>query len=416
MRPVKILYVAPQAGGGAIESLLQLILNLETTSYSTTVLFDGYADTVLRARLTSAGAHVINLQDADRAPSLSNDELDKPRIRRRIRQKVSPKAVRIYSELLSVWHLVRFVVPRAVRISRIMKSEMPDIVHVNSAPHDGLAGILAARLIGVPCVCHVRSMSNLSIAQKLLSRSVRKYIFISTEVQRHLNQQNIGTKNGEVVFNGVDIDEFQASRADNLRSDLGIAADTFLVGMVGRLDHWKGHDVFIEAVNQLTLAGGKIYALIIGTPQSSPRHKKYYDSLMKKVHEKQLDETVHFLGHRDDVPAIMSQLDLHVLASTQPEPFGRVVIEAMAAGTPVVATAAGGVLDIIHDGKNGILVPAGDAQAMAAAISWVEANARDVAAIVERAKMDVSQRFTSKRHANNVSEIYEELLSTDCCQ
>jgi len=416
LKPIKILYISPQTGGGSIESLLQLILNLDPEKYSSAVLFERHADETLRSRFVAAGASVADGRKIIIEPLQLDGQSGKRPLRKNIKRHVGPSIVRAYAELHSAWQAARQVVPRAIRMSRIIKDESPDIVHVNSAPHDGLAGLLAARFARIPCVCHVRNMSNVSVIQRVLSASVQKFIFISSEVQRNLATQKIGAKNGVVIFNGVDVSAFQQSDEKSLREEIGVAEDAFLVGMVGRLEHWKGHKIFIDAVHQLSQAGENLRALIIGGPQPGPRNKKYYDSLISQIRRHNLQNIISLLGQRDDIPDVMSQLDILVLASTKPEPFGRVIIEAMAAETLVVATAGGGVLDIIRDGENGILVPAGDSLALATAIQRARRHSGESPRLVTNALADVGRRFTADRCADNVSNIYDQILATKSSQ
>jgi len=391
-------------------------LNLDPEKYSSAVLFERHADESLRSRFAAAGANVVDAPNVVGEPFHSEGHSGKQTLRKRIKRQVGRRVVRAYAELLGVWKTARNVVPRAVRMSRIIKEVSPDIVHVNSAPHSGLIGILAARFAGIPCVCHVRSMSNVSVVQRMLSGSVQKYILISNEVRRYMDTQKIGVKNGVVIFNGVDISAFQRYNASSLRKQLGISRNEFLVGMVGRLEYWKGHEVYIDSIDQLTKAGENVRALIIGAPQASQRNRSYYNSLVNQVREHELQNVISFLGQRDDIPQVMSQLDILVLASTKPEPFGRVIIEAMAANTLVVATASGGVLDIIRDGENGILVPAGDSRALATAIMRARRHAGETSRLVTNALADVARRFTANRCADNVSNVYDEILARKSSQ
>ncbi len=405
------MYVSPQVGGGSVESLLQLVANLNAEKFETTVLFERFADSDLRRRFVRAGADVINLVSEEDGRVRSGNADARPRLRRRVKKHISAILVRFYSEILSVLQFARSVLPRALRIRKVIRRVKPDIVHVNSAPHSGLAGIFASRLQRVPCVCHIRNLSNLSIIQKWASSSVCRFVFISTAVQQHMLEQGVGTTNGQVVFNGVDIEEYQSAGTATFREDLGVSDDTLLVAIVGRLDHWKGHGVFIDSIDKLRSRGYRLKGLIIGASQSSPRNQRYVKDLQAQVEDGRLEEVIAFLGPRRDMPAIMQEIDVLVLASTEPEPFGRVVIEAMAAGTPVVATAAGGILDIIRDRKTGYLVPAADIDAMAAAIEEAHTDPEGRIKIIEAAKAEVEQRFSSKHYAEEIVRIYDEELA-----
>jgi glycosyltransferase involved in cell wall biosynthesis len=136
----------------------------------------------------------------------------------------------------------------------------------------------------------------------------------------------------------------------------------------------------------------------------------YLDALLTLRNELALADQVVFSGFRMDVPVVMSALDILVLASTSPEPFGRVLIEAMAAGTPVVAADAGAAREIIEDGVQGLLVPPGEAGAMARAIIYLLTH-RDTAILMgQRGQDRVQKRFGVQQYCDNVQSVYRALL------
>jgi glycosyltransferase involved in cell wall biosynthesis len=136
----------------------------------------------------------------------------------------------------------------------------------------------------------------------------------------------------------------------------------------------------------------------------------YLDTLLTLRNDLALADRLVFSGFRMDVPVVMSALDVLVLASTSPEPFGRVLIEAMAAGKPVVATDAGAAREIIENGVQGLLVPAGEVAAMARAITYLLTH-RDAAILMGQKGQDtVQERFGMQQHRDKVQSVYRELL------
>jgi glycosyltransferase involved in cell wall biosynthesis len=124
-----------------------------------------------------------------------------------------------------------------------------------------------------------------------------------------------------------------------------------------------------------------------------------------------LQDKIIFTGLRNDVPRLISGLDLVVHASSEPEPFGLVVIESMAAGKPPVATAAGGVLDIIEDGLNGILVPCKDSKALSRAIVRLISSPSRIARMGQAARQRVIDNFTVHHQVTAIEELYDNLLN-----
>jgi hypothetical protein len=145
---------------------------------------------------------------------------------------------------------------------------------------------------------------------------------------------------------------------------------------------------------------------------ASPGKEKYRQELEDLVRRLGLSRNVEFLGRRGDIPEILSGLDVLVLATTVPEGFGRVIIEAFASGVPVVATGVGGVTEIIRDGENGLLVPPEDPQSMSDAIVRLLKDTSLARDIVRRARKDAEDRFNLDRMITETVRVYEEALET----
>ncbi|HEY5491341.1 MAG TPA: glycosyltransferase [Gemmatimonadaceae bacterium] len=168
-----------------------------------------------------------------------------------------------------------------------------------------------------------------------------------------------------VVHNGVDAGPFDAvsdSSARTLRAQLSPAA-AYVMAIFGRLSSWKGQNIAIAALRVLP---ADCHLWIVGAPLFGEHAVE--SELRAMAVSLGVAERVHFLGFRDDVPQLMKGADVVVHASTLPEPFGRVVVEGMLAGRPVVASAGGGVGEILDDGHTGVLVPPGDAEMLARAV------------------------------------------------
>jgi glycosyltransferase involved in cell wall biosynthesis len=136
----------------------------------------------------------------------------------------------------------------------------------------------------------------------------------------------------------------------------------------------------------------------------------FYQKLQGMVRELGLSEHVVFTGYRTDVPDLLALSDIVVHSSSEPEPFGRVIVEAMLAGKPVIATAAGGPLDIIEDQVTGLLAPIKDSAAMARALGQLLENKAEARAMGQRARESAQRRFSIKQHIAAIQGLYEEIL------
>lgn len=179
----------------------------------------------------------------------------------------------------------------------------------------------------------------------------------------------------DVVHNGIDPAPFDAALQRDrmaLRVANGLPARGLVVGLFGRLTSWKGHRVLMDAVARMP----DTTAVLVGAPLFGEH--AYEASLRERAARPDLAGRVHFTGFRADVAELMHCMDVVVHASTRAEPFGRVVVEGMLAARPVVATAAGGVTEIVDDGETGILIPCDDVAALADALTRLaDAATRD---------------------------------------
>jgi glycosyltransferase involved in cell wall biosynthesis len=167
-----------------------------------------------------------------------------------------------------------------------------------------------------------------------------------------------------VIPNGIDAGPFDAvsdGEAARLRDDLGLAGVPVL-GLFGRFAPWKGQEIAIGAMTHLP----GVHLLLVGDALFGEDECK--TRILSLIDRHGLADRVHRLGFRHDVPAVMKACDVVLHCSTAPEPFGRVIVEGMLAGRPVIATAAGGAAEILVDGRTGLLIPGGDAGRLASSV------------------------------------------------
>jgi glycosyltransferase involved in cell wall biosynthesis len=163
-----------------------------------------------------------------------------------------------------------------------------------------------------------------------------------------------------VVYNGFKSDKFDRVTPDEIaqfRSQLGIG-EAPLVGLFSRLSYWKGQHVLLEAVRELP----QVQVIMVG--EALFGEQAYVSQIESLAQMPELKGRIHWLGFRDDIPTLMKACNIVVHTSTEPEPFGRVIVEGQLAQKPVIASAAGGALELIKSGENGFLFPPADAIAL----------------------------------------------------
>jgi len=205
----------------------------------------------------------------------------------------------------------------------------------------------------------------------------------------------------DVVYNGFEPALYQHHfDPTQIKQQLGLDGQ-FLVGHFSRLSPWKGQHVLLEA---LAHCPNDVTAILVGDALFG--EQDYVQQLHEKVALLGLEERVQFLGFRSDVVSLMAACDLVAHTSTAAEPFGRVIVEAMLSGRPVVAAQAGGAVELVETGKTGWLVPPGDALQLAAAIANCRQQPELTKSIAHQAQIEASQRF----HLSTINQQIAQLL------
>ncbi|PMB44321.1 glycosyl transferase family 1 [Fischerella thermalis CCMEE 5205] len=206
-----------------------------------------------------------------------------------------------------------------------------------------------------------------------------------------------------VVYNGFAPKNYQIDESiiHQTRQELGLEGK-FVVGHFSRLAPWKGQHILIEALMQCP---PEVTAVLVGDALFG--EQEYIQKLHQQVVTLGLENRVKFLGFRSDVPQLMSACDLVAHTSTAAEPFGRVIVEAMLCGKPVIAAKAGGAVELVEDGVNGFLVTPGESQELAQVITTCLQESSKTATIANHARTTASQRFD----VTNINQQIAELLA-----
>ncbi|MFA5095871.1 MAG: lipopolysaccharide heptosyltransferase II [Candidatus Omnitrophota bacterium] len=228
-------------------------------------------------------------------------------------------------------------------------------------------------------------------------------IVLSNCIARHMIEDfAVPYERIRLIPRSVDTAKFRYASPDAKRDK------EFHVGIIGRITPLKGHLYFIKAMAKAARAIPALKIWIVGdAPNSKQAYKEQIQVLVRRLG---LGHCTEFLGTQRNIPEILSNLDLLVLATTTHEAFGRVVIEAQAAGVPVVATSVGGVVDIIENGRTGLLVPPSDPQSMAEAVIKIFKEPALARALAEAAYQKVKEKYNIELMVNNTLDAYKDAL------
>jgi len=396
--PKTILYLDHTAkmGGGEI-ALLNLVMALNPALYRPLVVLA--EDGPLAAKLQAAGIDTTILPLDSTLRETRKDSLGVGSLLR----LAQVKQLLAYSRELARW----------------ARAHSVDLIHTNSLKSDVYGGV-AGRLARIPVLWHVRDNINseylpgpVAAGFRLLSRLLPQVVV--TNSQSTLNQLwPKRPKTGAVVYSGVPMEivhDGYVELGDVLGPPEGGAESGRppVIALIGRIAEWKGQHVFLRAAAALRARYPEARFWIIGAPLFG--EFEYERALHTMAEQLRVTDTVSFLGFRDDVAQLMSQIDIVVHASTLGEPFGQVVIEGMAAGKPLVATDGGALPEIVIPGETGYLVPMGSAEDMALAISRLLADPAQARAMGQAGKKRVERLFTISHTARKMESVYAELFA-----
>jgi glycosyltransferase involved in cell wall biosynthesis len=302
--------------------------------------------------------------------------------------------------------LLVVALPYALRLRRFAGRDV-DLIHQNNGFDFG--AVMLALMLRRPLVAYQRGDEWNSPVVRWFARRVAAFVANSLATKRSLDGLGVPDARVAVIYPPLDLQIFDAVRGGGAsRAALGIDGDTPVVGIVGIMVPWKGHRVFLRAVRAVRDQVPRVRAFIIGG--HPPGGEAYVRELAALAAELGVSDRVTFTGFRADVAALLPALDVVIHASVEPEPFGRVITEAMAMKRPVVASAAGGPVEIIEDGRSGYLVPPGDPDALAARVVELLKDPSRAEEIGERAAQDVARRFSAEAHARLMEQVYDRVL------
>ncbi len=305
--------------------------------------------------------------------------------------------------------LVREEMPAALALASVLRRERADVVHLGNGVRANFDGILAGWMTRTPIVCHVKGFEKYSGRERWASRHIDSLVCMTEAILSYCRERGVAAPDSRVVYDAVDEEWLRPQRAPAaVRTELGLPAAAICFALSGNIQEWKGQRVLVEALARIAAASPQAHAVIVGGVHRAG--EEYARALHARVAELGLGERVHFLGFRDDIPEVMNAIDVVVHASVRPEPFGRVILEGMLLGKPVIAADAGGVPELIEHGKTGYLATPGDADALAARLREILADPEEARAVGQRARVWASEKFSLQRHVAEMSAIYDRVV------
>lgn len=401
-RPTVLIVEASSGGivGGSLTGLVQQVRGMDGDWRPVMALYERKA---IESELNREGVRVFHV-DRWRVPK-----------EHALQRSSGYHAARRVGAVRSLLHLGRQVVrtgaeelPAALRLSRIIRAERADVVHLGNGIRANFDGILAAWLTRTPCLVHVKGFEKYGARERWAASRIDAVVCMTEAVREHCLRAGVRAPRMEVIYDALAPENFRPTVArDRTRAALGLDPDTVAFGILGGIQEWKGQGVVIEAMARVRAAHPAARLLVVGAAHRSG--VEYERRIRARANELGLAQHVVFTGFRSDVPDVVEALDVIVHASVRPEPFGRVILEGMLLGRPVIAAAAGGVPEFVDDERTGFLVPPGDAEALAARMTRLVADPALRRSVGERARAEALERFALRRHVDAMSALYDSI-------
>ncbi len=398
-KPITVLFCENNIDGtigGSYYSLLFLVKGLDRTRFTPIVVF--YTEHTLLPAFRDAGIETIIW----------------PRSRAFTFGAAAGGALRwIKPPVLMLQKLLNFgrgfVAPSVARAAFLRKRGI-GLVHLNNSVLVNHPWMLAARLAGIKCVTHERGINQQYPASaRYFGRHLDAIICISRAVEENFRDRGFPMDNVLTIHNGLDPDALAVQRQpDAVRASLGIAPDAPVVVMVGNIREWKGQHTLVAALDVVRRAHPAVRCVLVGA--TSPADVEYEHRLKAQVSSLGLQEHVIFTGFHSRPAEFLMMGDVIVHASVDPEPFGRVILEAMACKKPVVASRSGAIQEIVDEGKTGLTFTPGDADALAAAIRSLIGNPAEAACLGRNGYQRLVREFHINLNVQATQELYAKLF------
>ncbi|MCS4435668.1 glycosyltransferase family 4 protein [Aquiflexum gelatinilyticum] len=282
------------------------------------------------------------------------------------------------------------------------------ITHIYSNTSAVLVGSFLARKKGVKHIWHLHEiLLSPGWFVWLMGIIINRYADIVVVVSQAVWdnwKDKVDESKLALLHNGIDYRPYLETKTD-IRNEIPNSEGKVLIGMIGRINHWKGQGYFLDIAQSLVQTHENVHFVIVGDAYPGTEH--LVTEMEEKVKNSGLQTHVSYLGFRRDIPEILQAFDIFVLPSILPDPFPTVILEAMASGKPVVATAQGGAKEMIVKGETGFLIPWDNAGSASEAISDLVNKKEMREKMGEKGRSRVLEKFSPEAFKKNFQRLFE---------
>ena len=378
-------YMIGGTAGGSDSCLFLLLKYLDLSKYEPYLLYNKKSAFV--QELKDIG---INLIPFSKRIQLDTRSQSKNTALRNSRTK--KKSGKLKLLLGSLKNLIKRM-PEIIKLAGIIIENRIDIVHTNHYLTGDRSMLLASIFLRKKIVSHNRGLYSPDLFDRYISKYIDRMVCMSDFSKSVYVKNGVSEAKCKTIYDGIDVVEFISSEKES---------KTILIGCIGRLEKWKGQQVLVEAAEALVKTIPEIKFLFVGDGGNE-------DELKNKVKSNGLEKYFEFTGHVTNVKDYMDKCTIIVHTSIEPEPFGMVIIEAMALEKPVIATNFGGPIEIIDNEKDGFLIPPQNPELLAESILKLIENPSLRKQMGKKAREKVIAKFNVRDYTKQIELVYEEI-------
>jgi glycosyltransferase involved in cell wall biosynthesis len=355
--PIRILYIEENRDGttgGSHACLLDIIRALDKTKVFPLVMFYEENRLLNDFKAETAQVFIYNRPKAIQFRNLPNDFF-------------LIKIPRIFYNLF-----LTYIMPLIYFIYFIIRHKI-QIIHLNNTVFAGLIWAIAAKITRTKIIAHERTrLAQIHFINKFHHRLFDYILGMSKSSEFYLKSYNINLNKYSTFYDRVDVDKFRLNATKSrkeVRKEFNLNTEQPCIGIVGNLQRWKGQLTIIDAVCRLINKYPELTCLLIGDSSKKTLDDiAFYQEINSKIHTNNLQKNIILTGHRTDIPDLLNALDIFIHASISPEPYGLVVLEAMAMGKAIIASNEGGPVEMIVNNKSGLLIQPNNSEILAESI------------------------------------------------
>jgi starch synthase (maltosyl-transferring) len=299
---------------------------------------------------------------------------------------------------------IRYLNPLVVKkFVSLVKERQVALIHTDSTTETFYAGI-AARMMRIPLVWHIRVSEREWFLDRVLSLLSTRLILVAKAIGRRFAWLRDHQKM-VVIYNGIDLEEFDHFPiTSSIREEFNISKETVFLGCIGRIEERKGQEYLISAMRNIKSAK----LILVGRGDDG-----YTGRMQSLCNELGISDRVFFAGARDDISSVLKEIDILVFPSIGGEGFPRVLLEAMAARRPVIATDDAGNPEAVEDALTGYIVPTANSAALTEKIKEMVADKKKRRAMGQAGRKRLEELFTIQQHVKRIDALYQGILSKE---